>query len=302
MNRLRQIGSTVALVSAVGLLAACSSSGSATPASSSSSSSSSSSAAVSSTTSAAASSSAPASSASSAGSSASASITVPSSLPQSGSAAASDTAASSETAASSGTAASSASGPSSAASQPSGSGSADPTQKIKAAIDKGLLAAADLGAGFTAEPLPDAQAGDKTPCGGASTQSVYPNSIRSGVTIAKGNDAQLQESVSVYNDAATGTKAHAHDVAGISCKSGEIGGSKFTLSAAQDVTSEVGGTDAKIWQITIDEDSGVLIAIQDGAATINMTFLAAKGVDTSALPTPVDVAKFALQKIEKVSI
>ena len=173
---------------------------------------------------------------------------------------------------------------------------------MKAALDKGLLSASDLGTGFKAQALPAPQAGAKTPCGGASTASVFPNAIRTGVAIAKGNDAQLQESVSLYVTAADSAKAHDHDVSGINCKSGEIDGSKFTLSAAEDVTSQVGGTDAKIWNITIEDASGVLIAIQDQAGTINMTFLAAKGVDATKLPTPIEVAKFAVDKLEKVKI
>lgn len=165
------------------------------------------------------------------------------------------------------------------------------------AMNSSLLTAAEVGAGFTKSPPVAPDTSRKLPCGGYSAAALYPNALRAELIAAKGNRVQFQESLNLYLDAATSTKAFDTSVAGLSCSQGAIAGTPVTIGRSHDVTASVGGSKATAWQVTIDGATGVLVAVSSGSIFIGYTFLAATGTDPATLPNPLALAKKATAKV-----
>lgn len=187
---------------------------------------------------------------------------------------------------------------------PSPPGAVDTTSatapKALSLMNGALLKPADLGAGFATRKYtaPDPMdTSTKLPCGQPTANVQYPNALRTGTILTKGNSAQLEESVALYPSDGVAEKAFAVNEAGVSCRKGTQGGITFTISAGQDVTAELGGDRAEAWSITVGADKGVLALVRSGSLTVGFTFLMAAGTDATALPNALAVAKTATARL-----
>jgi hypothetical protein len=173
-------------------------------------------------------------------------------------------------------------------------------KKVLALMDAGLITPAEVGKGFVKQPFTPRDPSDhaaKMPCGQPSTAALFPNALRTGTDLVQGQNAEFEESVTLYLDAATAGQAFEADVAGVTCDKGDISGTPVTISKPQDVTAEIGGSKAVAWSIEAGGSRGVLVAVNSGSVTIGFTFLAAPNADTSKLPNTLDVAKKATAKL-----
>jgi hypothetical protein len=187
-----------------------------------------------------------------------------------------------------------------ASSSPPASTTSPATSPAASGADTGAVAAAlltadDLGTGFAKvayQPAP----GQPEPCGQPGLQSKYPMAVRAGTEIDKGQTVQFTEAIDSFPDAATALAAFNYGVAGLDCRNGSISGTPVTIAPAQDVTSDVGGDQAKAYNVSLNGAKGVIIGVHSGKAIVEFAFLAASSVDTSALPNPIELAKAGTSK------
>jgi hypothetical protein len=167
-----------------------------------------------------------------------------------------------------------------------------------------MLAASDLGAGFTAGQFTKADPTTPEPCGQPSTQSQVPPAYEVGSEASNGG-LEFNEDYTDYADAATASHAYDLAIQGVSCTDGAIVDSSttlpITLSGNQDVTSQVGGDQAEEISVKSTQFEGVLIGVKAGTGLVTFEFLDAIGTDTSTAPDPVAIAKQAMAKITAAS-
>ena len=181
--------------------------------------------------------------------------------------------------------------------------------KALGVMNAALLTPVEVGTGFVKgsyTPPNPTDTSVKLPCGGVSTAVLFPNALRTGTNMTKGNSLQFQESVSLFTDTKTAVAAFAAGAAGVSCAKGSIGGTPVTFTTGQDVTAEVGGDRAMAWAVVVDPsgeaDKGVLIAVTSGSMTAGYTFVAAAGFDSSKEATPISLAKKATAKLIRAGV
>jgi hypothetical protein len=173
---------------------------------------------------------------------------------------------------------------------------ASPSAADPAAVQAALLAASDVGAGFTKVAYePDLS--QPEPCGQPALHSKYPTAVRAGTEIDKGQTVQFTEAIEAFPDAATAQAAFDYGVAGLNCRNGTIAGTPVTITPAQDVTSDVGGDQAKAYNVGLNGAEGVIIGVHKGKTIVEFAFLAASNVDTSTLVNPLDLAKAGTAKV-----
>lgn len=190
----------------------------------------------------------------------------------------------------------SAPGPSPAApvSSPPGA-SSDPT----ATLQRALLTPGDVGNGFVPGSYQPPDPSRPSPCGKPSVAAQFPQALRLGTELDKGQSLQLIESLTVLPDVATAQAAYAAGVAGLSCRQARLdaGAPPVTIGAPRDVTAQVGGDKAMAWSLSAQGLKGSLVAVQSAEAVITFSFLALGSADTSTAPDPVAVAKTGVAKI-----
>lgn len=114
--------------------------------------------------------------------------------------------------------------------------------------------------------------------------------------IDKSQTVQFTEAIDAFPDAATALAAFDYGLAGLNCQHGTIAGTPVTITPAQHVTSDVGGDQAKAYNVSLGGAKGVIIGVHSGKAIVEFAFLAASSVDTSALPNPIELAKAGTSK------
>jgi hypothetical protein len=173
---------------------------------------------------------------------------------------------------------------------------ASPSGADAATVQAALLAASDVGAGFTKVAYePDLS--QPEPCGQPALHSKYPMAVRAGTEIDKGQTVQFTEAIEAFPDAATALAAFNYGVAGLNCRNGTIAGTPVTITPAQNVTSDVGGDQAKAYNVGLSGAKGVIIGVHKGKTIVEFAFLAASGVDSSTLANPLDLAKAGTAKV-----
>lgn len=166
-----------------------------------------------------------------------------------------------------------------------------------AALRAGLLAADDIGPGYTRGDDPQPEPSTPTPCGGPSTVAQFPNAVRVGVSHDGPQAASVTETVSVYGDQATSDAAFAAVHDGLACGQGTIGAESVVITPREDLRADVGGDQASGWRVGGDRFDAIYISVQIGPAVVNLVFLAPTNVDTSTLPDPLPIAARGVQKI-----
>lgn len=175
------------------------------------------------------------------------------------------------------------------------------TEKINAA----LLTAKDVGEGFAKgdyTPSDPTATTATLPCGQTSTAVMFPNALRTGTTLTKGNTAQLEQAVNMFLDSKTAAEAYDYAVEGLSCSEGDVGGTKVAITDEGDVSSQVGAERAQAWTAKIGNDQGVLVAVNDGDLSLGFTFVIAGGADSSSLPNPLDLVATAVKKLQDAGL
>ena len=134
------------------------------------------------------------------------------------------------------------------------------------------------------------------------TDEQIPPAVEGGVQInSSDGNASMEEEIAIYDTEDEAADAFALGSEGLNCSTATFDdGSTATIGSPTDVTSDVNadsglGT-STAWEVTGDGFSGVLIATVAGRIVMANTFIAADGTDTSALPTPVEVATKAWAK------
>lgn len=173
--------------------------------------------------------------------------------------------------------------------------------KSLAALDAALLTAAEVGTGFTKVPASPSKHNTPLPCGGTSTDQLYPNALRVEADAAKG-DVQFQDAIEHHGDAATAEKVYAINASGLDCAKGTIGATAVTIGKPIDVTSQAGATKATAWEINLTVGTGVLILTQVGSIVASYAFFAPAGTPTEKLPDATGIAKVGTAKIIAAAI
>lgn len=174
-------------------------------------------------------------------------------------------------------------------------------QAVIAEIQEYLLTPEEVGEGFTTIDYTPTDPRDTSltqPCGQMSTAVVYPNAVRTGTSLVRGQEAQFDEVVNVFLDEDTATEAFAYAVEGLNCTDGMVGGNPVVITDAGDVTDQVGGDEAHAWTATLGDNHAVLMAVRSGALSLGFTFVVAGTVDTTTLPDPLEVVAAAVTKLE----
>jgi hypothetical protein len=205
---------------------------------------------------------------------------------------------SSTQAAPSGTPSTSASTPSAPSpSAPSGSSVSNPE------LEAALLTPAEVGPGFTQGTWSDTPS--TLPCapkGSPPIDSQAPPEVKDGREIDHSTiPANLVEVISVYQDAATASRAFALDTQGLSCPNGTLSdGSNITIAPAVDVSTQVdpsGQSKSTDWDLTNNQVHTVIIATLSNRVIEACVFSASASADVSTLPSPIVIAKKAFAKV-----
>lgn len=170
------------------------------------------------------------------------------------------------------------------------------------AMKASLLTVSDLGTGFTQDPA-GKPSKSPNPCGGPTADEQYPNKLSAKLSASKGANT-IEESLHLYSDAATATKAIEAGAAEIDCAmtKGTMGGTPVTIGKPQDVTATVGGSKATSWEVTAKGIHINLIAVQVGSAMIGFTVLTVDGTDAASAPDAAGLAKKATEKLTAAAL
>ncbi|MDZ5620293.1 hypothetical protein [Nocardioides bizhenqiangii] len=177
----------------------------------------------------------------------------------------------------------------------------DPTGDItQEQVDAALLTPEEVGPGFVAGTYSDENSPPLCDPSSPPVEEVVPSQISSGTQIdhVDGN-AAMQEEIVIYATEAEATEAFTVASDGLACSEGTLDGETITISAPEDVTSQVNqsglGT-STAWGVSSESFDGVLVASLAGRVIVATQFASAPGTDTSALPNPVEVAATAWAK------
>lgn len=106
----------------------------------------------------------------------------------------------------------------------------------------------------------------------------------------------VQETVSVYGDAATAEQAYRFSAAGMDCSVGMVGGKPVVLTPAEDLRVDVGGEEATGWRVGGEGFDVVMISVRSDTIVLNFAYLAAEG-RSELLPDPLTTTRTGVQKL-----
>ncbi|WP_344415480.1 hypothetical protein [Pseudonocardia ailaonensis] len=158
-----------------------------------------------------------------------------------------------------------------------------------------LLTPGEIGPSFVRadEPKPDPTV--PAICGGPGVVAQFPFAVRVGAA-AESRAGVVQETVSVYGDAASAAEAYRATVKGMSCSQGTVAGKPAVLAPAEDLRFDLGHEEATGWRVGGQGFDVVMIAVRDGEVVMNFTVLAPED-GLPALPDPLVVARNGVQKL-----
>jgi hypothetical protein len=182
----------------------------------------------------------------------------------------------------------------------------DLTKTLLTSTDLGLTGATSTPAKTTDNPLPC------EPKTGKSLNQQVPATARAGVDISDDAlQAAFSEEVRLFADAATASAALTVAKAGLNCTAGSLRADDGTETAAKiqapvDIASDLAGdtklsvpvTAALVWQATVTGEDVDLAVVQIDRSLVLFTFQSLTGADLTKLPSPEDVIKTGLEKIE----
>jgi hypothetical protein len=195
----------------------------------------------------------------------------------------------------------------------SGSSSAGPsadassTTLTAAAVKGALLSGDDFGGDFAEGKF--VASSNPLPCGAKGSKSLDKQakpSLQAGTEIdSESLQAQFNEQIKVYSDAAAGKAASAIATKGLDCAKGSLYATdgttvSITIDGPQDIASQVDLSDIDSvteWSVSSDDISGVLVAARFGASLALLTFVSPASTDPASLPDPLEVTVAALTKI-----
>jgi hypothetical protein len=167
-----------------------------------------------------------------------------------------------------------------------------------------LLTPEEVGTGFVADTWKPGDPAEPTPCGTPSVDATIPAAVQVGAVMGLASTNQaLQEEISVYTDEEEVDQAFGVGVTGLSCTAGTVTFADGTtaplaITAAIDVTTEVGGDRALAWQLHGGGVQGVLVAVKLSGILVTFQFTA-PDTATDLQPEPLTVAKTGMDKILK---
>jgi hypothetical protein len=186
----------------------------------------------------------------------------------------------------------------------SGKPAADRVDALKGA----LLTAAEVGTGFTGGPT--SPSADTGPCNKEPVQKHLPNNTEVDASFSRGDGnspdtASVDQSVIVYPDAAQATTAYDWNAGELGCRHGSVEdqGQKvaFTIGAPVDVTAQVGGDKAMLWNISFDAAPSaakiVFVAVRVKDAVVDLGFTT--GPNATGMRSVPAVVKTAVDKLTK---
>jgi hypothetical protein len=132
------------------------------------------------------------------------------------------------------------------------------------------------------QPKPNATA--PAVCGGTGVVARFPDAQRIG-TALQGSAAgeRLQQTVSVFPDAATAGAAFDAYADGLDCTKGTLAGTAVTISGPEDVRDQVHGERATSWTLTGDGFRATLISVVAQDQLMNFVFLNPSGGELTRL-------------------
>ncbi|WP_214402489.1 hypothetical protein [Pseudonocardia lacus] len=160
-----------------------------------------------------------------------------------------------------------------------------------------LLVPAEIGPGFTQgeEPKPDPQA--PAFCGGPGVVAQFPAAVRVGAGFTGPTEGMfVQQTVSVYGDAATAQAAFLANEQGLACSQGEASGSPVVITPAEDLAVDVPADESTGWQIGGQGFDLILIAVRSGELVVNFAFVAPEG-RSADLPDPLAISRAGVEKL-----
>ena len=173
---------------------------------------------------------------------------------------------------------------------------------LRTQLQNALLVPSDVGPGFTSGTYKPGDPTKPEPCGQPNISAKYPEVLKVGTVIMQGTTLNLTEEVVVYSDIPTADAALAAGLEGVNCTAAKFyadDGSAIdaTLTPGTDVTAQVGGTKAMEYTIKATGIQGYLIAVEYKQSITAFSFLADPTADTSSAPSPLVVAKKAIDKL-----
>ncbi len=167
-------------------------------------------------------------------------------------------------------------------------------------LNAALLTPAEIAPDFALGTYTDEDSPPPCDPSGTPVDEVVPPQIQGGTEIDHVDGiAAVQEEIAVYETEALATQAFGLAVAGLACAEGSIAGSPFTIGPPQDVTAQVNtsgiGT-STAWEVSSEGFKGVIVATLASRLILATQFGATPDADTSALPSPVDIAAAAFAK------
>jgi len=185
-----------------------------------------------------------------------------------------------------------------AAAAPTAAPSAEPSlEEAAAGLRPFLLVPAEVGPGFAQgeEPRPDPAA--PAICGGPGVVAQFPSAVRVGAGFVGSTEGVfVQQTVSVYGDAATAEAAFRANEQGLACSQGEASGSPVVLAPAEDLVVDVPADETTGWQVGGDGFDLVLIAARSGELVVNFAFVAPEG-RSAELPDPLAISRAGVEKL-----
>jgi hypothetical protein len=148
-----------------------------------------------------------------------------------------------------------------------------------------LLRPTEVGPKWRTSPeQPTPNAGVPAVCGGTSVVARFPDAHRIG-TVLQGTAGgeRVQQTLSVFRDAATAAAAFDAYADGLDCAKGTLGGTAVTISSPDDVRDQVKGERATSWTLTGNGFRAVLISVVAQDQLMNFVFLTPNGGELTRL-------------------
>ncbi|MGI5127746.1 hypothetical protein ACQEVB_13120 [Pseudonocardia sp. CA-107938] len=162
-----------------------------------------------------------------------------------------------------------------------------PTVSPEARLDQlkaALLRPAEVGKGWRASPQqPTPNASAPAVCGGTGVVARFPDAHRIGTALQGESGDRLQQTLSVFSDAATAGSAFDAFADGLDCAKGTLGGTAVSISDPEDVRSQVKGERATSWTLSGEGFRAVLISVVAKDQLMNFVFLTPNGGDLTKL-------------------
>ncbi|MEO9139300.1 MAG: hypothetical protein ABI345_09565 [Jatrophihabitans sp.] len=168
-------------------------------------------------------------------------------------------------------------------------------------LDAALLSPSDIGADYTGKPNTTAGNGSALPCtpDKPPLRAQYPPLRQAAIDFTRADGKlQVSENLIGYGDDSTAQQAYAAATAGFACRSGKLGTTSITISAAGKVTTSAAKIDdGQGWDFAGGGVKGTALTIRIGASLLAMTFVVESSADQGGLnlQSIVDTAARKLQ-------